>query len=237
MPTRVLLVEDDSAVVEGVRPFLELSGFEVTVARDGREGLAQIERDPPDIVVMDVLMPHMNGREALRTLRQANNWIPVILLTQVVDEANRIVALNEGADDYLNKPFSLGELVARIGAVLRRTRPNTPPLSAAEKLFCAHFHLKRKSRKIIKNTDGSEISVTPKAYDLLEYMMTHADELLTRERLLDAVWDDLYPGWTRTIDVRIGELRKALDDDARSPRLIETVAGKGYLFIGEVKRE
>jgi DNA-binding response OmpR family regulator len=165
-------------------------------------------------------------------LRRQGNWIPVILLTQISGTAERIMALEEGADDYLNKPFDPQELAVRIRAVLRRTHPGIRALHSLRRLACDQLVVDRTSRRAYLGS--TEIPLTPKAFAILEYMMTHPDEVVTREHLLDAVW-----GWenvvgSRVVDTRITELRKALADDPSEPEYIETVPGQGYRFIGEV---
>ena len=231
--SRILLVDDEQAITENLSPFLERSGFEVAVATNGEEALQLIDEIDPDLVVMDVLMPRMDGREALRRLRQKGDWTPVILLTQVGESVERAMALEEGADDYLNKPFDPHELVARIRAVLRRFKPGSPPLSASWRLSCGNLSLDRRSRRAYMAE--SELELTPKALALLEYLMTHPDELVTRERLLDAVWGWDYPAGTRAVDTRVAELRRALNDKAAEPRYIETVPGQGYRFAADVE--
>lgn len=228
----ILLVDDETSVTSTLTTFLQLSGFDVEVAHNGEQALQRLTDVTPDLIVLDVLMPRLDGRETLRQLRRQGNWIPVILLTQISGTAERIMALEEGADDYLNKPFDPQELAVRIRAVLRRTRPGIRALHSLRRLACEKLVVDRTSRRAYLG--DAEIPLTPKAFAILEYMMTHPDEVMTRERLLDAVW-----GWenvvgSRVVDTRITELRKALADDPSDPVYIETVPGQGYRFIGEV---
>ena len=196
----LLLVDDEVAITNNLAPFLKRSGFDVTIAADGKQALQQIADLHPAIVILDVMMPHMDGREVLRHLRGEGNWTPIILLTQVGEAGERAMALEEGADDYLNKPFDPHELVARIRAVLRRAQPNTPPLATARQLICGDVRLDRQTRRVWLN--DQELTLTPKAFALLDYAFTHPDEVLTRERLLDAVWGWDYPVGTRAVDTR-----------------------------------
>lgn len=230
---RLLLVDDEPAITTNLAPFLERVGFDVTVAADGEEALRQVGARTPELIILDVLMPKLDGREVLRRLRQAGNWTPVILLTRVGESTERAMALEEGADDYLNKPFDPHELVARIRSVLRRARPGQPPLSSAQRLACGDLLLDRRARRAWLR--DQELVITPKAMALLEYLMTHPDELLARERLLDSVWGWDYPTGTRTVDTRIAELRRVLGDDPSRPLYIETVPGQGYRFVGDVQ--
>jgi DNA-binding response OmpR family regulator len=231
--SKIMLVDDENAITTNLAPFLERAGFQVSVAGDGEEALRKLGSFGPELIVMDVLMPRVDGREALRRLRKSDNWTPVILLTQVGEASERAMALEEGADDYLNKPFDPHELVARIRAVLRRAKPGRPPLTAAEKLVCEDLALDRRARRAwLKSV---EMTLTPKAITLLEYMMTHPDELVSRERLLDVVWGWDYPVGIRAVDTRVAELRRALHEDPAEPRFIETVPGQGYRFIGIVE--
>lgn len=230
---KILLVDDEPAITDNLAPFLERSGFVVMTALNGIEALQRIAREKPDLLVMDVLMPKMDGREALRQLRRSGNWIPILLLTQVGESSERAMALEEGADDYLNKPFDPHELVARIRAILRRAKPGQPPISMAWKLLSGSLSLDRRARRIYLS--NVELFLTPKALLLLEYLMTHPDELVTRDRLLDVVWGWDYPVGTRAVDTRIAELRRALKDDPANPSFIETVPGQGYRFIGDLE--
>jgi len=230
---RILLVDDEQAITSSLAPFLERAGYTVTVAGDGEAALRQVAEFAPDLIVLDVLMPRLDGREVCRRLRRAGNWTPIIMLTQVGEATERGMSLDEGADDYLNKPYDPHELVARIRAVLRRSRPGAPPLTAARRLACGSFILDRSTRRVL--LAERELPLTPKAVALLDYLMTHPGELLSRERLLDAVWGWDYPVGTRAVDMRIAELRKHLQDDPAAPRYIETVPGQGYVFIGQVE--
>ena len=229
----ILLVDDEQDITSNLSAYLNRSGFETSTAGDGEEALHQVELRSPDLIVLDVLMPKVDGREVLRQLRQADDWTPVILLTQVGEASERAMALEEGADDYLNKPFDPHELVARMRAVLRRARPGRPPLSAAWVLISGDLRFDRQARRAYLG--AQELTLTPKALLLLEYLMTHSDELLSRERLLDVVWGWEYPVGSRAVDTRIAELRRILADDAGDPLYIETVPSLGYRFISPVE--
>ena len=231
----ILLADDDPNIVESLAPFLERAGFHVLIVSDGRSAFERVQSHHPDLIILDVLMPRMDGRETLRRLRQAKLWTPTILLTQVGESSERALALEEGADDYINKPFDPHELLARIRAVLRRARPGERSLSAAWLLRSGDLSFDRRARRA--SQAGQTLDLTPKALAVLEYMMTHPDEAVTRERLLDAVWGWEYPAGTRTVDTRMAELRRALNDDPAKPRYIETIPSEGYRFIAEVRGE
>ena len=230
---KILLIDDEADITANIAPILERAGFVVATATDGQQGRQQIEQFAPNLIVLDVLMPRLDGRSLLRQLRQENNWTPVILLTQVGESIERAMALEEGADDYLNKPFDPFELVARIKAVLRRARPGERPLTTAQQLRSNTLIIDRLSRRVQHN--GQNLSLTPKAAALLEYFMTHPNEILSRNRLLDAVWGWEYPAGTRTVDTRIAELRRVLNDDPTNPRYIATIPGEGYRFLAQVE--
>lgn len=232
-PPKILLVDDEESIRSTIKIFLELSGFQVVTARDGVEALDSITQHAPDLIVLDVLMPRLDGRETLRRLREQGDWTPVILLTQVAGTAQRIMALEEGADDYLNKPFDPQELVVRIRAVLRRTHAGKQPLQTTRRLQSRYVVLDRSARRVYVH--GRDVALTPKSISILEHFMTHPDELITRERLLDVVW-----GWEsgvgeRAVDTRIVELRRALQDDSSAPEFLETVPGEGYRYIAPVE--
>ncbi len=229
----ILLVDDETSITSALSAFLERSGFIVCVATDGMQALEMIRQCNPDLVVLDVLMPELNGREVLRTLRKEGNWTPVILLTRVGSPVERALALEEGADDYLNKPFEPFELIARIRAVLRRTRPGKRSLAGSSSLRSGEIELDRQARRLF--VQGEEQMLTAKSFAVLEYLMLHPDEVLSRERLMDAIWGWDYPVATRALDSRIAEIRRALGESGESPRYIETLIGQGYRFVGQVE--
>jgi DNA-binding response OmpR family regulator len=230
----ILLVDDESAITDNLAPLLRRAGFEVVVVHDGEAALARLRSAAPDLVVLDVLLPVIDGRAVLRRARQEHRQMPIILLTRVGESGERAMALEEGADDYLNKPFDPHELVARIRAVLRRGRPASgPSLSSAQRLRSGDVLLDRASQRVFRN--GREVMLTPRATVLLAYFMTHPDEVMTRERLLEAVWGWSFAQGTRSVDTRVAELRRVLEGDSGEPALITTVPGVGYRFSGAVE--
>ncbi|MFT3798500.1 response regulator transcription factor [Microbacterium sp.] len=231
---RLLLVDDESSITDSLAPFLSRSGFEVRVAADGAQALDEVARWHPDIVVSDVVMPRVDGREVIRRLRAGGVTTPAILLTHVGESGERSAALEEGADDYLNKPFDPQELVARVRAVLRRVAAGAAPLVSSQVLRADGIRIDRPARRLWR--DGAEVTLTPKAFQLLEYLMARPGEVHTRERLLSALWGFDFAAHTRAVDHRVAELRAALGDDATDPRYIETVPGAGYRFRAEVSR-
>ena len=231
----ILLADDDPSIADTLAPFLERAGFHVLTVSDGAAALDKIHSHRPALVILDVLMPRMDGREVLRRIRRENSWLPAILLTQVGESSERALALEEGADDYLNKPFDPHELLARIRSVLRRARPGERSLSTSWTLLALDLTLDRRARRA--SLKGETLELTPKALAVLEYLMTHPDECVSRQRLLEAVWGWEYPAGTRTVDTRMAELRRALNDDPEKPRYIETITAEGYRFIAPVKGE
>ena len=231
--TKILVVDDEADLLAELAPLLERTGYHVTTASDGQQALALVEQVNPDLIVLDVLMPHMDGREVLRQLRQAGNWTPVILLTRVGSPTERALSLQEGADDYLNKPFEPLELIARIQAVLRRIDRGSQPLKSFRTLVCGELVIDRQTRQA--RLGQRALALSARAFGVLEYLALHSQEIVTREQLLDQVWGWSYPVGTRTVDTRINELRRALGDDPEQPLFIETVIGSGYRFLGKVE--
>lgn len=232
MMTSILLADDEEAITAEIAPFLERSGFAVTVAHSGDEAVRIVEKMQADLLVLDVIMPGLDGREVCRRLRRAGNQTPVIMLTRVGSSAERAMSLEEGADDYLNKPFDPFELVARIKAVLRRGNSTSQPLASSRYLVSGTLTVDRSARQAMRQ--GRTLPLTAKGFAVLEYLMLHEGEVLRRERLLDEVWGWEYPAATRAVDIRIAEIRKILGDDANLPHYIETRVGEGYRFLAAV---
>lgn len=228
----VLLVDDEAEITANLAQILTRSGFDTRTAADGQQALESVASLDPDLVVCDVLMPRLDGREFLRQLRAADRWTPVILLTQVGESFERAAALDEGADDYLNKPFDPQELISRMRAVLRRHRQGSADLARRDRLRSGTLELDRVGRRVF--VDDREVTLTPRTVALLDYLMSRPGELHTRDRLLASVWGYDFPVSTRAVDHRVAELRRVLGDDAGAPRWVETVQGMGYRFCGKV---
>lgn len=229
MKAKILVVDDEADLLAELAPLLERSGYSVTTAADGKQSLILIAQTKPDLVVLDVMMPRMDGREVLRQLRQSGDWTPVILLTRVGSPTERAMSLQEGADDYLNKPFEPLELIARIQAVLRRVDRGSQPLTSFRKLVSGELVIDRQTRQA--RLGDRALNLSARAFAVLEFLALHSREVVTRDRLLDQVWGWSEPVGTRTVDTRINELRRALEDDADNPTYIETVIGSGYRFL------
>lgn len=234
---RVLLVDDDEAVRESLSSYLQRAGFDTLTAADGLQALSMVEAHRPDVVISDVMMPTMDGRELVRRLRARDEWVPVLLLTMVGESSERSAALDEGADDYLNKPFDPQELASRVRALLRRG--GAAGAAPAEVLVAGprengDVRLERTGRRVF--LADREVSLTPKAWALLDYILTHPDDLHSRETLLQRVWGFEIVVSTRAVDHRVAELRRVLLDDAADPTLLATVPGGGYRLLVPVRR-
>jgi phosphate regulon transcriptional regulator PhoB len=217
----ILVVDDEPEIVELVRYNLSREGYRVLEAADGESALERIYQSPPDLVILDLLLPKRSGIEVLEALRSEprTRTLPVLLLTARATEMDKIIGFERGADDYLTKPFSPKELVARVGAVLRRTRPDEP---AGEEVI-GPFRFDRERHQVFLRQ--REIRLTPTEYRLLEYLLQRPGRVFSREQLLDKVWGLGYFGETRTVDVHVRRLRAKLGKDAA---LIRTVTGVGY---------
>jgi DNA-binding response OmpR family regulator len=233
--TTVLIVDDEQAIRAGLASALNRAGFTVLEAGDGYQALEIVQDKDPDVIVLDILMPELDGRQVCRQLREQDIWTPVIMLTQISATGEKISSLEEGADDYLNKPFDSYELIARIRALLRRQNIAGRSVEMAPALRSGSLRIERESQRAW--IDDNEVVLSNKAFGVLAYMMTRPRMVVSREQLLDQVWGWDDPIGIRTVDVRIAEIRRKLGDTATEPEYIETVPGEGYRFIGEVQTD
>ena len=225
--SRVLVVEDDEAMAVALRDGFVYEGYEVTVARDGEAGLALAREQPPDLMILDVMLPRMNGLEVCKLLRGEGSELPIIMLTARGQEIDKVLGLELGADDYVTKPFSFMELMARVEAVLRRVRPGGRTQQAAQRFGDVTVDLARHEA----SKGGVPLELSPREFRLLGYLLERRGEVVSREELLDAVWGyDSIP-FTRTVDTHIAKLRKKIEDDPADPRHIITVHRLGYKLI------
>jgi two-component system alkaline phosphatase synthesis response regulator PhoP len=221
---RILIVDDEPEMVRGLEDNLRFEGYQTVSATNGADGLTLALREGPDLVILDIMMPRMSGWDVLRGLRQKRLEIPVIMLTARGEEVDRVLGLELGADDYVTKPFSLRELLARVRAVLRRPGPRQRLAEFAFGDVRLHF----RGRQVFKA--GRELRLTRKELDLLHYLVEHRGEVITRDRLLDEVWGyERFPT-TRTVDTHVLRLRQKLETDPEHPAHILTVHGQGYKF-------
>jgi two-component system, OmpR family, response regulator RegX3 len=223
---KLLLVEDEKSIAEGLAITLEAEGFQVAWVKDGLDAIPAWERVRPDLVVLDLMLPGMSGTEICRALRSRSD-VPIIMLTAREAEVDRVVGLELGADDYVTKPFSTRELVARIKAILRRA-PLVDASGDELPVEAAGVRLDRARHEV--RVDGQPVDLPPKEFELLAYLLENAGRVLTRGQLIDEIWGSDYVGDTKTLDVHIRRLRTRLEDDPKDPRRIRTVRGVGYRF-------
>jgi len=220
---RILLVEDDKGIVRFVRKGLLENSFSVDVAANGEEGLNAVLRMKYDLVVLDIMLPKLDGREVLKRIRSTSIQTPVIFLTAKDSEGDIIHGLNLGADDYLTKPFSFNELLARIQAIIRRDKTVVYP----SRLQVANLVLESDGHRVFR--EKTKIELTPREYALLEFFMRHPGEIITRTMISEKVWDVHFDTSTNIIDVHVSHLRNKIDKDFE-PKLLHTVKGVGYVL-------
>jgi DNA-binding response OmpR family regulator len=224
---KILIIEDEADLVKGLRLNLVDEGYEVAWASDGREGLRRALEDAPDLVLLDIMLPGMNGLEVCRELRQQKANVPVIMLTAKGEEIDKVVGLEIGADDYMTKPFSVRELLARIKAHLRREKREPAHVLKT----CVFGEVSIDFARFKVRRAGGETDLTSLEVDILKYLISHKGEVVSRDALLDKVWGYEQFPTTRTIDNHILKLRKKIEDDPSRPRHILSVYGEGYRFI------
>jgi DNA-binding response OmpR family regulator len=225
MPKTILLVDDEPTLLETLAWNLQNAGYRIITARDGASALEQAQANPPDLVVLDLMLPELDGLTVCRSLRQVSD-VPILVLTARTGELDKIVGLESGADDYMTKPFSLGELQARIRALLRRTRPDR----TGEEVASGNLRLDLVSRRA--TLADEDLTLSPKEFSLLVELMRHRGAVLSRDLLLTRVWGYDFYGDTRTVDVHVRWLREKIEQDPASPQRISTVRGIGYRFEG-----
>jgi len=224
---RILYVEDEPAILEPMAKALDRAGFEAVTARTAQEALALDERLSPDLLLLDLSLPDGDGRDVCREVRRRRD-VPVIMVTARGTETDRIVGLEIGADDYVVKPFSSAEVIARIRAVLRRTGRTAAPEAADDELAVEDVRVDVAARRAWRGEE--ELELSRREFDLLVRLMRDAGRVVTREVLMDDVWDVNWFGSTKTLDVHVGWLRRKLADDPQDPRYIHTVRGVGFRF-------
>lgn len=224
MKQHILIVEDEASIATLITYNLEQAGYETTVAKDGEQGLHLIEEQSFDFIVLDLMLPAIDGMEVCRRIRKRGNEIPILMLTAKSDEADKVSGLQSGADDYLTKPFSPKELIARIEAILRRTRRE----ASTNKNYISIGALKVFPNKFQAFLHNKPLDLTKKECEVLIYLAEHKGEIISRDQLLHQVWGYDYTGDTRTVDMQVSRLRDKIEQDSKEPQYIKTVWGIGY---------
>ena len=227
MAQRVLVVDDEKLIVKGIRFSLEQEGMEVDCAYDGEEAVQKAKENEYDIILLDVMLPKLDGFEVCQQIREFSS-VPVIMLTAKGDDMDKILGLEYGADDYITKPFNILEVKARIKAIIRRTKKKAPEKENRKVVEKGDLHLDCDSRRL--NIGGKEINLTAKEFDLLELMALNPNKVYSRDHLLNAVWGYDYPGDVRTVDVHIRRLREKIEANPSEPKYVHTTWGVGYYF-------
>ncbi|HBY97605.1 MAG: response regulator transcription factor [Ardenticatenaceae bacterium] len=222
---RILVVDDEPLITDSLTYSLKREGFEVRVTHDGLSALRMAQSEPIDLILLDLMLPKLDGREVCRRLRESGITIPIIMLTARDSEMDRVTGLEIGADDYVVKPFSFAELLARVRATFRRLAYDQ---SQQRRVTIGDLTVEPEQMRVLRRTE--QLALTRKEYELLEQLMLHAGKVLPRQELLDAVWGAEWVGDPRTLDVHIRRLRQKVEDDPDHPRYIQTVRGVGYRF-------
>lgn len=219
----ILIVEDEPSIVMLLQYNIEKAGFLTEVANDGEEAVKKVSQVEYDLIVLDLMLPKMNGIEVCKKIRKSKNQVPILMLTAKDQEENKVLGLQIGADDYLTKPFSPRELIARIQAILRRTN-----LSDTSDNLLELGDIKINLDEHSVSFQGEKLELTRKQFELLIYLIKHENKILSREQLLNAVWDFDFVGDTRMVDVHISHLREKIEKDSKNPEYIKTIHGFGY---------
>lgn len=229
MGKRVLVVDDEKLIVKGIRFSLLQDGLEVDCAYDGEEALEMAKANDYDLILLDVMLPKMDGFEVCQQVREFSD-VPIIMLTAKGDDMDKILGLDNGADDYITKPFNILEVKARIKAIMRRGRKKDEKEAPSNVLEKNGMKIDRESRRVF--IDGKEVNLTAKEFDVLELLAMNQDKVYSREQLLNLVWGYEYPGDARTVDVHIRRLREKIEKLPSNPKYVYTKWGVGYYFKG-----
>lgn len=227
MSKRILIIDDEPMIVESVSYNLKQEGFEVVSATDGEAGLKLAETGDFDLILLDLMLPGVNGLEVCRTLRKQSD-IPIIMLTAKEAEIDRVLGLELGADDYVTKPFSMRELLARVKTVLKRTTLNTGTITRPQTIVSGELQVDLLGHEVLVN--GEAVNLSGKEFELLRVLASHPGQVLSREQLLNLVWGNDFYGDSRTVDVHIRWLREKIEADPGNPQYILTIRGTGYKF-------
>lgn len=228
MSKTILVVDDDATIRDVLQLYLKREGFGVLTAADGQTALEKARQDRPDLIVLDLMLPGVDGWEVCRRLR-ADSTVPILMLTARGEEYERILGLGLGADDYVTKPFSPGEVVARIQAIFRRIEmARLPTIASGEIIRVGALEIDPVARRVMVHE--RQVDLSPKEFDLLHFLASHPRQVFSREQLLDQVWGYTYAGETSTVTVHVRHLREKIEPDPAQPRFIETVWGVGYRF-------
>ncbi len=228
MAEKILIVDDEKPIVDSIKYTLYKEGYDVVVSYDGEDALEKVRKENPDLIILDIMLPKLSGLEVCRIIRRTSN-VPIIMLTARGEDMDRVVGLELGADDYVSKPFSMRELVARIKAVLRRAKMSvSTEAKTKEKLEFDDVLIDVKGRIVLKR--GIPVDLSPKEFDLLVTLAENEGRVMSREYLLNHIWGDDFYGDDRTVDVHIRWLREKLEDDPSNPEHIQTVRGIGYIL-------
>ncbi|MCR4999012.1 MAG: response regulator transcription factor [Lachnospiraceae bacterium] len=227
MAKRVLVVDDEKLIVKGIRFSLEQDGMEVDCAYDGEEALNKALSESFDMILLDVMLPKMDGFEVCQRVREVSN-VPIVMLTAKGEDMDKILGLEYGADDYITKPFNILEVKARIKAIMRRSAPHVNPETKSTEIISGDVYLDTESRRVrIKDV---EMNLTSKEFDLLLHFVSNPGKVYSREQLLETIWGADYPGDARTVDVHVRRLREKIEPNPSEPRYVHTKWGMGYFY-------
>ena len=229
MAKKVLVVDDEKLIVKGIRFSLEQDGMEVEFAYDGEEALRMASDQEYDLILLDIMLPKMDGFEVCQHIREFSS-VPIVMLTAKGDDMDKILGLEYGADDYITKPFNILEVKARIKAIMRRVSTGKPKQEKASVIENGDLKMDCESRRLY--VKGKEINLTAKEFDLLELLVTNPNKVYSRERLLNLVWGYEYPGDVRTVDVHVRRMREKIESNPSEPKYVHTKWGVGYYYQG-----